>query len=360
MKFALLYELDMPAELDKSEHEIFHEAVEQAVFAEQMGFDTVWAVEHHFLKEFSHSSAPETFLATVAAKTERIRIGHGVVLVPPPFNHPARVAERVSMLDIASNGRVDFGTGRSITEAELGGFGINPDDSRGMWEEATREIPKMMTQDLYEGFEGKHFSMPPRHVVPKPLQQPHPPMWMACTSPPSFELAGKYGLGVLCFTIGEPGELEGLIGAYRKAAENPEPIGQVINNQVAGFTVLHCGEDDAAARERAGDAAIWYFGKLFEYFGEIAAYDGYKDYRKRFEDSKHFYEESVRDKLIDNLVDRHVICAGDPERCIETVKQYEAQGIDMFIGIMQVGAIPHEEIMESIRLFGEKVIPAFR
>lgn len=360
MKFSLLYELDMPASLDKSEHEIFHEAVEQTILAEELGYHCVWAVEHHFLKEFSHSSAPETFLATVAAKTERIRIGHGVVLVPPPFNHPARVAERVSMLDLASDGRVEFGTGRSITKAELGGFNIDPDDTRGMWLEATREIPKMMTEDLYPGFEGEYFSMPERHVVPKPLQKPHPPMWMACTSPPSFEMAGKYGLGVLCFTIGEPGQLEERITAYREAIKNPEPISQVVNEQVAGFSVLHCGEDDAAAVQRGGEAAVWYFGKLFEYFGEIAAYDAYKDYRKQAEDASMFYEEKVRDKLVKNLVDNKVIVAGDPEHCIDTLKDYEAQGIDHFIGIQQVGAIEHEEIMESIRLFGEKVIPAFR
>lgn len=360
MKFALLYELDMPASLQKTESEIFWEAVEQSKFAEEMGFDTVWAVEHHFLKEFSHSSAPEIFLSTVAAHTSRIRIGHGVVLLPRPFNHPARVAERIAMLDIASNGRVEFGTGRSITKEELGGFDIDPDDSRGMWDEAVKIIPQMFTHDLFPGHQGTYITMPPRHVVPKPVQQPHPPMWMACTSPPSFELAGKYGLGVLCFTIGEPGELESLISAYREAIKHPEPVGAFVNEQVAGFTVLHCGEDDKAARERAGEAAIWYFGKLFEYFGEIAAYEGYRDYRRRFEDSKQFYEETIRDKLINNLVERHVICAGDPERCIDTIKQYEAQGIDMFIGIMQVGAIPHEQIMESIRLFGEQVIPAFR
>jgi alkanesulfonate monooxygenase SsuD/methylene tetrahydromethanopterin reductase-like flavin-dependent oxidoreductase (luciferase family) len=185
-------------------------------------------------------------------------------------------------------------------------------------------------------------------------------MWMACTSPPSFETAGKYGLGVLCFTIGEPGELAQLISSYREAAKDPEPVGQVVNNEVAGFTVLHCGEDDAAARHRGGENAIWYFAKLFEYFGEIAAYEGYRDYRQRAEDSRYFYEETVKEKLIKNLVDRAVICAGDPDTCTAIVKQYQDAGIDQFLGIVQVGQMPHEDCMSSIRMFGEEVIPRFR
>jgi alkanesulfonate monooxygenase SsuD/methylene tetrahydromethanopterin reductase-like flavin-dependent oxidoreductase (luciferase family) len=360
MRFGLLYEMEMPAEMGASEYDIFWQAIEQVKLAESVGFDYVWAVEHHFLEGFSHSSAPEIFLSTVAQHTSKILIGHGVCLLPIPFNHPARIAERTATLDIYTNGRLQVGTGRSITMEELGGFNIDPDDSKPMWDEAVKEIPKMWTQHEYEGHEGKYFSMPPRVVVPKPLQKPHPPMWMACTSPPSFEAAGKYGLGVLCFTIGEPGELEHLIGAYREASKNPEPVGAFVNNQVAGFTVLHCGAEDAEARQRGGEAAIWYFAKLFEYFGEIAAYEGYRDYRKRAEDAKAFYEEKVKEKLIKNLVDRAVICAGDPDTCTEIVKQYEAQGIDQFIGIVQVGQIAHDDCMESIRRFGEEVIPRFR
>ena len=359
MKFALLYELDMAPEMGATEHQIFWEAVEQVKLAEQIGFDTVWAVEHHFLKNFSHSSAPEIFLTTVAQHTSTIRIGHGVVLLPTPFNHPVRVAERTATLDIACNGRLEVGTGRSITTEELGGFAIDPDDSRPMWDESVRIIPKMWTQDLFEGIDGKYVKIPPRHVVPKPIQQPHPPMWMACTSPPSFELAGQYGLGVLCFTIGEPGELETLISSYRQAVKNADPVGSFVNEQVAGFTVLHVGEDDDVARQRGGEAAVWYFGELFKYFGEIAAYEGYRDYKKRAEDAAAFYQEEVHDKLVNNLSERAVICAGDPERCIDIIKQYEAQGIDMFIGIVQVGNIPHEEIMKGLKLFGDKVMPAF-
>ena len=187
MKFGLLYEMEMPAEMGASEYDIFWQAVEQVKLAEQVGFDYVWAVEHHFLEGFSHSSAPEIFLATVAQHTRTIKIGHGVCLLPIPFNHPARIAERTATLDIYTNGRLQVGTGRSITMEELGGFNISPDDSKPMWDEAVHEIPKMWTQHEYEGHEGTYFTMPPRVVVPKPLQKPHPPMWMACTNRATIE-----------------------------------------------------------------------------------------------------------------------------------------------------------------------------
>lgn len=360
MKFALLYEFDMPPWLGASEHDIFWQAVAQVQLAEEVGFEYVWAVEHHFLKDFSHTSAPEVFLATVAQHTSRMRVGHGVVLLPIPFNHPVRVAERIAMLDIASNGRVEFGTGRSITIEELEGFGIDPEDSRAMWDEAVQIIPKMFTEDLFPGHDGRYVKIPPRHVVPKPLQKPHPPMWMACTSPGSFEIAGRYGLGVLCFTIGEPGWLEENVHTYREAIKNAKPVGAFVNDQVAGFTALHCRRDDAEARRRGGEAAIWYFGKLFQYFGELAAYEGYREYRKLADEAKIFYEEDVRERLVEQLTERAVICAGDPRRCIDVVKQYEAQGVDQFIGIVQFGGIRHDEIMECIRLFGDEVIPAFQ
>ena len=360
MRFGLLYEMEMHPELGSSESDVYWQAIEQVKLAEEVGFDYVWCVEHHFLEGFSHSSAPEIFLTAVAQHTSRIRIGHGVVLLPIPFNHPARVAERTATLDILCKGRLDVGTGRSITMAELGGFGIDPDDSRPMWEEAVRMVPRMWTEHEFSGFDGRFVKMPPRVVVPKPVQQPHPPMWMACTSPPSFELAGRYGLGVLCFTIGEPGELANLISTYRKAVAQAEPVGSFVNEQVAGFTALHCGPEDATARQRGGEAAVWYFGKLFEYFGEVAAYEGYRDYRRRAEQAKDFTRLDVRDKLINNLVDRAVICAGDPDTCARIVGQYQEQGIDQFIGNVQLANLSHDDVMESVRLFGTEVIPRFR
>ena len=183
VQFGLIYEICRPEPFDgwASEAEIYWQALDQTVLADELGFDYVWAVEHHFLEGYSLSSAPEVFLSAVAQRTERIRVGHGVRLLPPPFNHPARSAEMAAVLDIMSHGRFDFGVGRSITDQELGGFKVDPAASRPMLDEVLPEIVRMWTSDPYPGFAGEWFTMPERQVLPKPLQDPHPPLWMACT-----------------------------------------------------------------------------------------------------------------------------------------------------------------------------------
>src|SRR5438046_1085917 len=200
MKFDLLYELQMPKPHDaRSEYRCVHEALGLIELAERLGFDAVWAVEHHFLQEFARCSAPEVFLAAAAQRSKRIRIGPGVVLLPNRFNHPIRVAERVAMLDLVSGGRVEFGTGRS-SQFEQAGFEVDVAQSREMWQEALEIIPRMWTEDPFE-YRGRFVTIPPRSIVPRPLQQPHPPIWMAATSPASWEIGGRNGIGILALTL---------------------------------------------------------------------------------------------------------------------------------------------------------------
>ena len=153
---------------------IYHEALEQIEFADKLGYDYVFITEHHFLEEYCHSSAPEVFLAAAAARTKNIRLGHGIVQMPPKQNHPARVAERIAALDLISRGRVEFGTGEGATTTEIGGFLTSHEEKKQAWEEATRECLRMMTSVPYPGYTGKYFSMPERNVIPKPRQKPHP------------------------------------------------------------------------------------------------------------------------------------------------------------------------------------------
>src|SRR5579885_910540 len=180
MKFGSFYELEIPLPWEPGkEQRVFREGLEQVALADRLGFNYVWATEHHFLEEYAHSSAPEVFLAACSQRTKRIRLGHGVTLLPLPYNHPARVAERIATLDLVSEGRVEFGTGESSSEVELGGFCIKRGDKRGMWQESLGAICRMFTEEPFMGHEGKYFTMPPRNVVPKPVQKPHPPLWVA-------------------------------------------------------------------------------------------------------------------------------------------------------------------------------------
>ncbi|MFQ5418034.1 MAG: LLM class flavin-dependent oxidoreductase, partial [Myxococcota bacterium] len=183
MKFGIFYEHQLPRPWDDgAEQRLYNEALDQVELADRLGIDYAWEVEHHFLEEYSHSSAPEVFLAACSQRTRRIRLGHGIVLLPPGYNPPARVAERIATLDLVSGGRVDFGTGESSSLAELGGFHVSVDEKHDQWRESLEQIANMMVMDPYPGFEGKHFSMPCRNVVPKPVQKPHPPLWVACSN----------------------------------------------------------------------------------------------------------------------------------------------------------------------------------
>ena len=206
MRFGIFYEHQNPRPWDGRalEHALLKDALTQVELADRLGFDYVWEVEHHFLEEYSHSSAPEVFLAAAAARTQRIRLGHGIVQIPPAVNHPARVAERVATLDLISDGRVDFGTGESSSAAELGGFLVDRTRKREMWEDAMDAIARMFVEEPFAGWDSEFWRMPPRNVVPKPLQRPHPPLWVACSRRETIQFAARNGIGALSFSFVEP------------------------------------------------------------------------------------------------------------------------------------------------------------
>src|SRR5437773_6237168 len=196
MRFGIFYEHQQPRPWeDGSTERLLGDALDQIELADRLGFDYVWEVEHHFLEEYSHSSAPEVFLAAASQRTKRIRLGHGIVQLPIGFNHPARVAERIATLDLVSGGRVEFGSGEASSQVELGGFGVDREHKHAQWEEALDIIARMFVEEPFAGHDGSWIRMPPRNVVPKPRQRPHPPLWMACSRRESIVMAGRKGLG---------------------------------------------------------------------------------------------------------------------------------------------------------------------
>ncbi len=358
MRFSLLYEIALPMELEaagKTESEAFWEAVEQIRYAEEMGFDAVWLVEHHFLEDLSRSSASDIFLAAIAQHTKRIRIGLGVVLMPTPYSHPFKIAERVASLDIVSRGRVEFGCGRSTTAEELDGFGVPTDQARQMMVEAMRVVPQMWRQREFPGFKGAYMDLPARVVVPKPVQKPHPPMWMACGSPTSFHLAGELGVGCLSFTISTPTELAKSLEHYREGQKTAKPVGDFVNNNIAGFTTLYVGDDDAAARERGGLNSIGHHGRVLKYIRDVPQRAGYNE-------ASHSREgrASVVGTDVQLAIEEARVCVGGVATVENIIRQWEAIGIDEFMGVVQFNEITHEESMRTIRLMGEQVIPKFR
>ncbi len=373
MKVDLLYEMQRPGRHDeRTEYELYWDTMAEIELADEAGFSTVWTVEHHFLRGFAHSSAPEVFLSSAAQRTKNIRLGHGVVLLPHKFNHPIRVAERIGALDILSNGRVEFGTGRSAPY-EQEPFGIDPAESRDMFQEALEIIPRMWMNPTFS-YEGRYFSIPERHVIPKPIQKPHPPIWMACSSPASWQIAGRNGVGALGLTLlVEVDEVKEYIASYGEALEHARPVGGETNDQVGAFTIVHCGESDEEARDAGSEAAAWYINRALSQFAAPPRPDqpsgnGLPPPKRRDNDAAYeTFRAERRERLLERVLDRTVglkefsredmIIVGDPDTCTRKLLRYRDAGIERVLCIMQAGHLPHEKTMESIRLFGKYVIP---
>ena len=374
MRFGLFYEHQLPRPwAEDSEHRLIQQALEQCELADALGFDYVWEVEHHFLEEYSHSSAPEVFLAAVSQRTKRMRLGHGIVQTAPRYNHPARVAERISMLDLVSNGRVDFGSGESSSEAELGGFLIDPEEKRAMWEEGLRVAVRCMTESPFTGHAGKYVTMPPRNVVPKPHQKPHPPLWLACSRRETIHLAAQHGIGALSFAFIDPEEARHWIDDYYATLANEcVPLGDAVNANLACVTTFMCHEDEETAIARGLEGANFFGYSLAHYYVFGRHQPGITDVWSEYEARRgeHGYDpQSVEaatehgDRLGAKVVQdggaglRGAI--GTPDQIRDYLRRYEEYGIDQVIFCSQAGRNRHEDIMESLELFGREVLPEF-
>ncbi len=367
MKFALFYEIPVAEPWDaESEHRAYKNTLTQALAGEKFGWDAFWTVEHHFLSEYSHCSNPEILYGAIAAQTTRMRLGYGVRLMPQPYNHPVRTAESVAVLDLISDGRVDFGTGRSATRAEMEGFDVDPADSRAMWQEAIGHVVGCWTNDEYE-FSGRFWKMPKRRVVPKPLQKPHPPIWGATTSEDGHRQVGELGLGLCSFAVGiSPAEIKTKVDIYRDAvAQCTKPLGAFVNNHAATFTMALCAPDRQEAMDAARQSFEWYPAKgarqiatltdwMAERNQELGSYSYAADLKKT-EDA------GLLDMIsLEYLMDTPACVLGTPEECIETCRLYQEAGIDLLLCLVNPYNVSHEAVMQTIELMGTQVIPKFR
>lgn len=350
MRFGVFYELQLPKPWsDGAEHRLVHEALEQVRLADRLGIHHAWAVEHHFLEEYSHCSASDVFLSALAASTRDIRLGFGIRQVIPHYNHPARTAESVAMLDLISSGRVEFGIGEGATRLELHGFGIPAKEKQALSLESAEQIANMMVLEPYPGYEGKGFSMPCRNVIPKPLQKPHPPMWLACTNRKTIETAARNGLGALAFTFVDPEEAKAWSDIYYGIIRSEEcvPIGHRVNANialVAGFS-LHRDAEEARRRGEDGFAFFRYA------INALVANDARPGYSTLWEEY-----ETLKGRDLPTIAAPGI---GTPEQLTRHIEEFEEVGVDQIIFLQQGGKNRHEHICESLELFGAEVLPRF-
>jgi len=358
MHFGIFFEQSTPRPFTaETESAVWRNALEQARLADELGFDWVWAVEHHFLEEYSHCSAPEVLLAAVAAQTERIRVGHGAVVCVPQMNHPIRVAERAAALDLLSGGRLEFGTARSSTWTELGGFNVDPDDTKQTWDEFVRVLPRMWADEPL-AYDGLCFSMPERNVLPKPLQKPHPPMWVTVTSPGTELDAAERGLGCLGVASTTYAEQERRTRDYHRRIQLCDPVSTVVNDQVTTLNFLYCHEDaDRAAATGMGMVGLFgltnahllwtreaYPTRAYQSLGNLAPGGG-----------------SDRSSPGDPRGIPEGIAVGDPDRIAKVIERWEGMGltgINFLVNACET--IPQAEVLASMRLFAAEVMPRFK
>jgi alkanesulfonate monooxygenase SsuD/methylene tetrahydromethanopterin reductase-like flavin-dependent oxidoreductase (luciferase family) len=366
------------------------DAIEQAKLADALGYGCWWNVEHHGATEFSYSSAPELMPVLLGQHTRRLRFGHSGILAPFRINHPVRVAERAAFADIATGGRLELGLARSGgTEWET--FGVDPARSRAELREALHVIPRMWTEDVFE-WKSELLEVPARNVVPKPLQDPHPPLWQTCTSPESFEMAGELGVGALATTLLSPlASLAELFAHYRRGLERCRPAGRFVNDRRAVFTFFHCAETRREAIEsRAGEAALWFVNAAPRVFqvprsiwidairGQLQANDpaatralAAPEAAPRDDDTddpvpvirllnrQRAGERLDPEEAFEVLEPVESVIVGDVEACRRKLHRYAELGVDRLMCLVQFGALPHERAMHCLRTAGEALLPEF-
>jgi alkanesulfonate monooxygenase SsuD/methylene tetrahydromethanopterin reductase-like flavin-dependent oxidoreductase (luciferase family) len=336
-----------------AEHDRIMDEVAYVEAADKAGFKYAWVTEHHFLTTYSHLSANESFLAYAFARTENIHLGSGIFNITPPVNHPARIAERVAMLDHLSGGRFEFGTGRGSSTTEQKGFGIDdPELTREMVAETLPQIVRMWKDEEYS-YDGKFFSMPPRNVLPKPYTKPHPPLWMAAGSPGTFDIAAELGVGVLCFAFAPPEVLTPLVSRYKEKIEDcKNPVGGFVNNNVMITTQMLCMEDGAKARKVFLDADTNYFiGILFHYLDTFPRPPGIPTWPETL--------PPVTPEQLDAGIAAGEMAIGSPDEVAKTVERYVATGADQLSFGMLSTSMSIESCQEAVETFGKHVLPEF-
>jgi alkanesulfonate monooxygenase SsuD/methylene tetrahydromethanopterin reductase-like flavin-dependent oxidoreductase (luciferase family) len=355
MKFSLFFEIQLADASPASEQRRFQAALRQGVLADQLGYHALWVVEHHGMRHYSHSSAPEVLLGCLAGKTERVRLAHGVALTPGAYNHPIRVAERTATLDILSGGRAILGMGKSASLTEQMAFGLDPEELQEQWLEALDMIPRMWNEDLFR-YKGSFYHVPPTRILPKPVQKPHPPLFAACNRPEASRHVGAMGLGALNLAVGDDAYLHKLVQLYREAASAARPDGRSVTNHFCCTPIACCLPDDREACRHGFRGQRFFEAVMAAYYLEPARPTG---------DLHLPVDELAAEDLEAQMAARDQTGAGalnligDPVRVRETVSRFDAAGVDELILLMQVGTMPDAVIERSMTVFAEQVMPHF-
>jgi alkanesulfonate monooxygenase SsuD/methylene tetrahydromethanopterin reductase-like flavin-dependent oxidoreductase (luciferase family) len=347
--FGIFFEVSVRGRSAGIEQELFHNVLKQIDVADALGYGSAWFVEHHFTRGFSHSSAPDLMLAAAARTTTNIKLGLGVVLLP--FLSPIRVAERVATLDVLSNGRVLFGTGRGASPLEYQAFQRPFEQSREIWEDHLDAVLEIFSADGAEVTrEGQFYNIPGVSVLPRTVQKPYPEVWVASTSLDGFLAAAERGYHLLCMPI-----LKGLDGLASDVARYKQKLAECgfdPDDRRVAMIVPWCVTRDGENIEDAVSAFMWYIRRQVN----LIAPPGYRD--SQHATYRVFGQLAVgmsEDKALEELTRNRMIVLSDIEGSRKAVDEFFAAGATDLIGQFEVGGLAHERTIGSMESFARDV-----
>jgi alkanesulfonate monooxygenase SsuD/methylene tetrahydromethanopterin reductase-like flavin-dependent oxidoreductase (luciferase family) len=331
----------------------YWDLVEQVIHAEHWGFDSFGVSEQQYAIGGISTSCPEVLYGYLFALTKTLRFAHAITLLPKNINHALRIASRTAVQDVLSRGRIELGVGRGNTTLALRAFEVDLETNRSEVNEGIQILQKAFTEDPFM-FYGEHYNIPPRSLVPKPIQTPYPPLHIAATSPESHIMAAELGVGVYSWSnfMGYDALAESL-SAYHKAAEKVAATGKFVNQSAGALLQGYCAETDEIAREEAGEGNVKWL--------QIAL-DGYPRLAKMAESYSYMAKVQEVSKQATNLdyfqEGSGAAVFGSPESCIRSIEKLRDCGVDTLV--LRIDSVPHDKIMKSIEMFGRHVIPHFK
>jgi len=331
----------------------YWDLVDEVIHAEKWGFDSFGVSEQQFAIGGVSTSAPEVLYGYLFSLTQRLRFAHAITLLPKNINHALKVACRTAVQDVLSRGRIELGVGRGNTTLALRAYEVDVEKNRSEVVEGIKILKAAFTQVPFM-FYGEHYKIPPRSLVPKPIQTPHPPLYTAATSEESHVLAAKLGIGVYTWSSFLGWDMiEKSVSAYRSEIEKTRATGEHVNDEVGALVQGYCAETDEQAREDATEGNLKWV-KL--------AIDGYPRLAKMSKDYSYMAAANgVQDKLDNYLYFKEAsggAIFGSPESCIKAIERFKAIGCTQVV--IRIDSIPHHKIMKSIEMFGRYVIPHFK
>src|SRR5688572_6651838 len=339
----------------RTDASVYAEHLALGDLAEPLGFDSIFALEHHFTG-YAMSPSPTQLLSYFAGRTRRVALGTAVIVLP--WHDPVRVAEEIALLDVLSNGRCVFGFGRGAASVEYAGFRVAMEEARPRFVEAAKIVVKALTQEVFD-YDGEFFKIPATSIRPRPVSHPERRFYASSVSPESAEIMAKLGFGLLVIMQNEWPKAAEDIRRYRDitASVGHTPRPPIISTNVSV----------AESREEAHERAAQYLARKWDSIdthyhfsdGHLATVKGYEFYGGMAKTYSKMKDESFRKKATEFYVKIQVV--GTPDDCIQQIGELQKlTGLTHLVGEFGYGGMPHEEAQLNMRMFADRVMPVLQ